>query len=121
MARADLRTVEPLADEISASECRGNLQSAIWQSAICSRTVAVALLLLALAATARADSASLALRGTPTSGGGGLSAGGYALVGSIGQPLAGRLAAGDFQLEGGLIAPDGAADGERLHLPLLRR
>jgi hypothetical protein len=89
------------------------------------RALGVALLLLALAGVVRADGDSLALDlAAPVSGGGVLSGGDYALVGAIGQPVAGALQAGEYSLASGTVPPDIVAQpalNGSVYLPLVQR
>lgn len=87
------------------------------------RALAIALLLLALAGVVRADGDTLTLGiAAPVSGGGALSGGEYALVGAMGQPVAGTLQAGEYSLASGTLPPDIVAQpvpNPRVYLPLI--
>lgn len=85
------------------------------------RALAVALLLLAFASLAQADSVPTTLRSVATNGGGALSAGDYALVGAIGQPLAGTLQAGDEQLTSGIGVGWVESRDARVYVPMINR
>jgi hypothetical protein len=89
------------------------------------RALATALLLLALVGVVHADGDTLALGiAAPVSGGGALSGGDYALVGALGQPVAGALAAGDYSLESGTVPTGTVAQlvrGNAVYLPLIQR
>ena len=82
-------------------------------------------LILALVTTAAFAQAGYDLSWWTVDGGGavGLSADGYTLSGTIGQPDAGTLSGGDYELSGGFWggAAAQAAAGGALYLPLVVR
>lgn len=83
-------------------------------------TILVLLALLAFA-TATLAQTGYDLSWWTVDGGGGTSsaAGGYSLVGTVGQPDAGLLSGGSYTLAGGFWG--GGADQYRLYLPLVLR
>jgi hypothetical protein len=82
--------------------------------------LALALALLIVSSSWSQTGGGYDLTWSTIDGGGGHSSGGaYSLGGTIGQPDAGTLGGGKYQLVGGFWG--GAASGAKIYLPLVRR